>query len=247
MRQIEALVERIKHINNDYQHVELVVDEVMAKIKPGQSLLARVNSDWNPYLRAHWWPVSLIQNQNKLLIERPASERYEPGQIINVLGLVGKPYRFRRNLRNVLLLAYNTPPTPLLMIIPWLLGNKISVTLVLGGEAANYPTKHLSPEVEIVQGDEQFNWPNQVMTVGWADQVFVTVPQANQLDHFREVYNRFEELRANLPQNYLFGAFNPILPCGEGACQACMIPTRDGTLLACTEGPAFDLTRVVLA
>jgi hypothetical protein len=247
MRQIEALIERVKQVNTQHQHIELVVDEAMARIKPGQSLLARfTESNWQPYLREHWWPVGIVQGQNKLLIERPTSEQYQPGQVIDIMGLVGRPYRFRRNLRNVLLIAYDTPPTPLLMIIPWLLGNRISVTLVLVGSAASYGTSHVSPEVEVVHGDTEFVWPNQVMTVGWADQVFVTVAQDNQMERFRSVYDRFQELRANLPQNYLFGTFDPILPCGEGACQACMVNTRSGPQLICTEGPAMDLTQVIL-
>ncbi|MFW5749000.1 MAG: dihydroorotate dehydrogenase electron transfer subunit, partial [Chloroflexota bacterium] len=32
-------------------------------------------------------------------------------------------------------------------------------------------------------------------------------------------------------------------PCGTGACTACTLQTRQGSVLACTEGPAFDLTQ----
>ena len=124
------------------------VEEPIQRIKPGQSLLARTSDQWDPYLRDQWWPVDI--NKDKLIVERPITERYQPSQVINLLGLVGKPYRFRRTLRNVLLIAYNTPPTPLLMTIPWLLGNRISVTIVLLGTAITYNTQHLPPEVEVL-------------------------------------------------------------------------------------------------
>lgn len=244
MKETEAIIERVRRINGDYQHLELAVDSAMGRIKPGQTLLARVSSGWEPYLRELWWPVGI--SQDKLIIERPGADRYEPGQIIQVMGLVGKPYLFRRTLRNVLLVAYDTPPTPLLMTIPWLLGNNVSVTLVLLGTAAKYNTQHLPPEVEVVQGDEEVNWPNQVMTVGWADQVFATVGREDELTRFSKVYARFKERRADLPKNYLFGVFQPMLPCGAGACYACVLRMRDGLSLVCTEGPAFDLTQVVL-
>ncbi len=248
MKETEAIIERVKRINVGFQHLELAVDPSLMQIKPGQSLLAQMSIvDWHPYLREHWWPIAITQG--KLIVERPIEESYEPGQIVQLLGLVGQPYRFRRVLRNVLLLAYNTPPTPLLMTIPWLLGNNISITIVLLGSAKDYETPHLPPEIEIVQGEgnDVLSWPNQVMTVGWADQVFVTVAPRNELSNFHQVLMRFQERRVDIPQNYLFGVFQPTLPCGAGACQACMINMQKGTPLACLEGPAFDLTQMILS
>lgn len=255
MEQVEVIIERIKEINAEYQHIEITVDGTLARIKPGQSLLARVNTQmWHPYLREHWWPVD-IRPGNKLIIERPARERYKPGQVINMLGLIGKPYRFRRTLRNVLLVAYDTPPTTLLLTIPWLLGNQVSVTIVLLGTARAYPTAHLPAEVEVILGEndvtEPLRWNDQVMTVGWADQIFVSVAADHQFERFKMVLRRFEELRASLSKDYLFGVFNPPTPCGSGACQACALQLqggeRGGEKLSCIDGPAFDLTQVVLS
>ena len=132
---------------------ELAVDESLLKLKPGQSLLARLSERWDPYLREQWWPVNLTDN--RLVIERPAEMRYEPGQVVSVLGLVGQPFRFRRALRNVLLIAYDRSPTPLLMTIPWLLSNNVSVTLVLLSKARDYNTQHLPAEAEVIRGDDR--------------------------------------------------------------------------------------------
>jgi hypothetical protein len=248
MKETEVIIERVKRVSNDFQHLELAVDETLSRIKPGQSFLARLTEAWHPYLRSHWWPVGI--KGDKIIVERPVGERYEPGQIVNVIGLIGQPYRFRRTLRNVLLVAYHTPPTPLLMMIPWLLGNTVSVTIVLLGSARQYTTNHLPPEVEIIQGDEEeddLSWPNQVMSIGWADQVFVAVAQDDELRHFDQIMERFKDRRADIPQNYLFGIFQPVLPCGAGACNACMVRLRKETSRACMEGPAFDLTQVILS
>lgn len=248
MKETEAIIERVKRINVGFQHLELAVDNTLLQIKPGQSLLAHVTtSSWHPYLREQWWPVAITQG--KLVVERPIEEQFNPGQIVRLLGLIGQPYRFRRVLRNVLLVAYDTAPTPLLMTIPWLLGNNISVTMVLLGLARDYATPHLPPEIEVVQGetDDPLSWPDQVMTVGWADQVFVTVAQGNEQRNFHRIVQRFKERRADIPQNYLFGVFQPMLPCGAGACQACMINMQKSTPLSCSDGPAFDLTQVMLS
>jgi hypothetical protein len=252
MKESQVIIERIRRVNEHYHHLDLAVDEWLCQIKPGQSLLARATDSWDPYLREHWWPVSV--GPNRLTVERPAAFRYEPGQVVSVLGLVGEPYRYRKTLRNVLLLAYDTPPTPLLMSITWLLNNKISVTLVLLGSAIGYKTEHLPPEVEIIKGKngkaddykEALTWPNAVLTAGWADQIFAVVAQDDEMLRFKRIWSLFGELRADIPKNYLFGVFQPVQPCGVGACQACYVQTQQGLTSICVEGPSLDLALVKL-
>ncbi|NWF69205.1 MAG: hypothetical protein HXY40_08965 [Chloroflexi bacterium] len=253
MKDTLAIIERVRRINPQVQHLELAVDESLAKVKPGQSLLVRVapfsptpgEENWHPYLREQWWPVGL--NNNKVIVERPTGIRYEPGQVINAMGLLGQPLRFRRTLRNVLLLAYNSTPTALLMTIPWLLGNKVAVTLVLVGSATEYGTQHLPPEVEVLRGspgkeEKTLIWPNQVLTAGWADQVFVVVAADDERLRFQRVLELFQTLRKDVPKNYLFGVFQPMLACGVGACWCCAVTQKEsGHKLICQDGPAFDL------
>src|SRR5450432_40321 len=191
MKETQALIERVRRINETHQQLHVTVDASLNGIKPGQSVLARLSEDWSPYLREQWWPVA--QQKNTLIVERPATTRYEPGTVVSLIGVVGQPFRFRRTLRNVLLVAYNAEPTPLLLTIPALLGNTVSVTLLLIG--SDYDTRHLPPEVEVIQGEvgegtltEKLNWANRVTTIGWADQVFVTVSQEDEMYYFREIW-----------------------------------------------------------
>ncbi len=250
MKETQALIERVRRVNETHQHLFVTVDSSLTNIKPGQSLLAKLGEGWNPYLREQWFPVD--QQKNMLIIERPAGIHYEPGTIVSLIGAVGDPFRFRRTLRGVLLVAYSAEPTPLLMTIPALLSNRVNVTLLLLG--TNYNTEHLPPEVEVIQGEvsegaptDKLNWSNRVTTVGWADQVFVTVGQDDEMRYFREIWTLFSELRADIPANYLFGVFRPLLPCGVGACSCCEVKLRGGTALMCADGPAIDLTKVPLS
>ncbi|MCA9912472.1 MAG: hypothetical protein KC496_03960, partial [Anaerolineae bacterium] len=225
MNESRAIVERVSRINAHYQHVELAVDDpALRAIKPGESLLVHLGDpdeereQWDPYLREQWWPAG-VTNKNLLLIERPLDSRYRPQQVISVLGPVGQPYRFRKSLRNVLLIAYDTEPIPLTCMIRALLNNDISVTLVLLGRALQYDTNHLPELVEVIHGDEiGVSWPEMVMTLGWADQIFVAAAQDDELLHFAEVLRVTKEMRIEVPKNYIFGVFQPTLPCGVGAC-----------------------------
>lgn len=246
MYETQAIVQRVRRINEQVQHVELALPPELAEMLPGQTLLVRAGKGWDPYLREQWWPVQF--NGASVLMERPAASVYEPGQTLDVLGPVGEPYRFRRTLRNVLLLAFDTPPTALLPMIPLLLENQTGVTVILLGSAASYRTAHLPPEVEVVRGDADLNWPDRVLTVGLADQVFAVVHPDDELGRFKRLWDLFSALRADIPKHFLFGVFRPLLPCGAGACQACMIRLHQGAVaLVCKDGPAFDLTQVKLS
>jgi hypothetical protein len=252
MNESHALIERLRRINNRYQYIELAVeDEALRKMKPGESLLVRPieaeddSIHWEPYLREQWWPAGFTP-EGLLLIERPYHSRYYPQQELSVLGPIGRPYRFRKSLRNVLLIAYDTAPLPLTIMIGQLLHNKVSVTLVLLGKAQAYQTEHLAPEIEILPGDDDLTWPEQVMTLGWADQIFVVVKQDDELSRFSEILRLVKTLRIDVPQNYIFGIFQPWLPCGVGACSACMLRVENSLVPSCTKGPMFDLTLVGL-
>jgi hypothetical protein len=89
--------------------LHVTVDASLNNIKPGQSVLARISEEWTPYLREQWWPVA--QQKNTLIFEQtwlPAST--SRARLSALIGLVGEPFRFRRTLRNVLLIAYKAEP-----------------------------------------------------------------------------------------------------------------------------------------
>jgi len=251
MNETQAFVERIRRVNRDYQQLELAVDISLTNIRAGQSVLAhRIEKDyeiqnWEPYLRELWFPVDILTG-NKIVVERPAKVQYIPGQLFSLLGPVGQPFRFRRSLRNILLVVHNTPPSALLMMLKPLLSNQVSVTMVLMGTAKDYDTQHLPEEIEIIRAEDDLTWPDMVMTLGWADQVFVLVGQGDELSYFRQIMELVRERRNDIPQNYIFGVFQNALPCGVGACYACMLKMNDDTKLQCIDGPAFDLTTVRL-
>lgn len=252
MKIVQAVIERTHFINATYQHLEIATSEAaFHQIKPGQSILARPGDwnaethDWHPYLSEHWWVVGIKPNKN-LVVERPRTSTYMPNSSVTLLGPIGQPYRFRPSLRNVLLIAYNTEPTPLTIMTTLLLANNISTTLVLLGTARKYDTSHLPHEIEIIRGDDNFDWPDQVMTLGWADQVFVVAGQDDEALRFSEVMKLMESRRNDMPKQYVWGIFQPALPCGIGACTACALRVKSGLKFVCVDGPSFDLTTVKL-
>jgi len=251
VKETQAYIERIKRVNRGYQRLELAVDKSLVAMRAGQAMLVRrIDKDydienWDPYLRELWFPVA-IQSGNIVAVERPARAHFIPGQLLSVIAPVGRAYRFRHKLRNVLLVAYDATPAALLLMIPTLLTKQVEITLVLMGSARQYETNHLPEEVEVIQAEDNLTWSDMVMTLGWADQVFALVGQGDSASRFSEILAMMRDRHSDIPANYIFGVIQRDLPCGVGACHACALNLRGKQKLLCIDGPAFDLTELRL-
>ncbi len=253
MKDTRARIERIDLLNDRYIRLDLAVeDAALKKMKPGQSLLARLGDrssevqSWAHYVREQWWPIGQVDSKELLRVELPRRNIYEVGQLVQLLGPIGQPFRFRQRLERVVLIAYNTAPTPLTVMTPNLIRNNVNVTLVLLGEARHYSTKHLPPEVEVIKANDQFEWNDQVLTLGSPDQVFVIVSRDDELTRFNEMVRLIKSRRTEMPDNFTFGVFQSTLLCGVGSCDACALRTKDGMKMICVDGPTFDLMTVKL-
>ena len=169
---------------------------------------------------------------------------YIPGQLLSIIGPIGQPYRFRQKLRSILLIAYDTAPAALLLMLPPLLAKQVAITMVLMGSARQYETNHLPEEIEVFQAEDNLTWSDMVMTLGWADQVFVLVGQGDEMRYFGDIMQLMRERHNDIPVNYVFGVIQRNLACGVGACHACMLNLRGAKKLQCIDGPAFDLTNL---
>lgn len=242
-RESQATIERVRRISPTLQRIDLGVEESLSRLKPGQSLLARIGGDrWDPYLPEPWIPVGL--NNLTITIERPAQDQYLPGQVVSLLGPVGAPFPMRFNLRSLLLIALDTFPTSLVLLASMAVRSQIEVTMVLTGSATDYPLDALPPEIEILKGDLDDGWPNQVTTVGWADQMIATANPRYRHELYPRLMTRIRELRADIPKRFMLGLFDQPMPCGTGACQGCGVACHGDDHLTCVDGPAIDLEEV---
>lgn len=71
----------------------------------------------------------------------------------------------------------------------------------------------------------------------WADQLVVAVG----LDSIPALIDAVRAVKLRWERGFAQAILAGPLPCGTGACQACLIETRDGLRTRCKDGPAFDL------
>jgi hypothetical protein len=246
MQESQAIIERVWQVSAELQRLELTVEAPLAQLSPGQSLLVLPDEGRvDPYLRQHWIPVS--QEDGQLIVERSTDEHYQPGQVVSLIGPVGSPLPWIGGMnKHLLLIALDTPPTPMLMLASQAISQMSEVALVLLGRAVEYPFVGIPPAVEVINGTDQQDWQDRDATLYWADQIFVAVDETFWLDHFTGLFHLVKNIRGHVSVNFLYGVFTLPLPCGAGACMACAVRCKNLVKLTCTQGPALDLTEVDL-
>ncbi|PJF36734.1 MAG: hypothetical protein CUN49_03935 [Candidatus Thermofonsia Clade 1 bacterium] len=245
MQQGQAIIERIRRISAGVQRLELAVEKPHQAISGGQFFLARTDSAYGPYLREAWLPIAV--RENVVIVERPTRYAYLPNQVIDLLGPIGRPFPLRSSARTLLLIAYEATPAIFLLMLQSALARQCAATLVLIGQARRYPFEALPPALEVTLAEYHERWAEREQQIAWADQIFAAAPPPYDIPAYLRLLEDVQRIRQAIGPETLYGVFQPPMPCGIGACQACLVRLQSGDeMLACIDGLAFDLTRVNL-
>jgi NAD(P)H-flavin reductase len=239
-----AIIERVRRVSPTLQRLDIALDTLHKGIRPGQLFLARTTESLDPYLREPWTPIQA--DGRNITVERSNLNTYMPGQLVSLVGPVGKPIALREASRTLLLIAHESTPASLLYLAMTALSKNIAVAMVLLGAAQSYPIDVLPQEIEIIRG-EGTTWGHQDKTLEWADQIVAVAPPPFDHDFYLALLMTIRKVRIEVVTGYAIGLFQPPMPCGLGACGACYIKQKGGELLACLEGPAFDLSAIEMA
>jgi hypothetical protein len=241
MQEMQGIIARVRRVSATLQRVEVVLSAAHASVGsgPGQLFLARTTESLDPFLREPWTPVS--RQGATLTVELPADRRYSPEQFVTLIGPVGKTIPLRESIRTLLLIVMEATPAALLTLAEAMIGRGGSVALALLGAAAQYPLDWLPKEIEITRAESLARWETRDHALRWADQIVALAPPPYDMQHYRHLAEEVRRVRISLPANYCYGLFQPPMPCGIGACAACLVRWRGEDVYACLDGPAFDL------
>jgi dihydroorotate dehydrogenase electron transfer subunit len=214
---------------------------------PGQYLLAHALCEPDAPL-PH--PIFLAASHPRgFYASRPLPVSWTPGTQLTLRGPLGRGFRLPASSRRVALAAFGGNPSRLLALLEPALAQKAEITLL-----ADSPPDGLPPAIEILP------LTALVDTVTWADYLAIDAPRA-ALAAIQKTLSPDSpvpcsgctpNLAAELfPANAVNCCAADILietplPCGGIAeCGACAIQSRRETLLACKDGPVFELKSVL--
>jgi dihydroorotate dehydrogenase electron transfer subunit len=239
-----------------FRRIRLEAPGVAAGLSAGRF----ASADLGDYLRTPLFPAHLDQRGFEVLVEpdHPAAA-LQPGTQLKLMGPLGRGYEMPHGARHVLLVA-DMPHLPVLLPLthqkPGLSQRPgTSTALLLSAATARnlYPIHLLPPrlEVQIATGDGTVGHAGSVLDllpdmVRWADCICIAAdpnmypPMA---DAVRE--GHFTQSPSAGRRRFAQALVVPPMPCGVGACHGCAVSTHPAPKLACTDGPVFDLLRLL--
>lgn len=239
-----------------FRCIRLEAPYVAEGLSPGRFALA----DLGDYLRTPLFPAHMYQGGFDVLVapDHP-SAALRPGTQLNLIGPLGHGYEVPDGARHMLLVA-DLPHLPVLLPLTHQKPGPsekpgASITLLLSATTARdlYPIHLLPPslEVQIATGDGSVGHAGSVLDllpdmVRWADCICIAAdPKVYpaMADVVRE--GRLMPSCAAGRRRFAQALVVPPMPCGVGACRGCTVSTHRAPKLACTDGPVFDLLRLL--
>lgn len=254
MKQALASVIANRQVAEDVFVVRLEEADQARDVRPGQFVHLRCGPTYDPLLRR---PLSVLRTgacpvndlpptQYEVLYDvvgrgTAAFSRLRPGDLVDVLGPLGRPFQIERTTRRLLLVGGGVGIVPLVALAEAAVRRDLAVTLLCGFRDSSkvFPSDQLPAEVEyrIATDDGSAGQHGYVTTLvpeylSWSDQVCACgpVPMLKALGRL----DRPKSLPVQIAMEERMG-------CAMGVCLGCVVPTRRGPQRVCRDGPVFAL------
>lgn len=177
--------------------------------------------------------------------------RLHPGDELDVLGPLGRPFALAPRTRSLLLVGAGRGLPALLCLARQAASGGAAVALVAGAahrdslpppfllpQAVEYETT-VGPVTDLLDASRGRSAPSPLAAspILWADQLFAALAPSD-VEPLRDAV-RAAKLRWE--RGFASVLLEGPLVCGVGACNACVVELRRGARLLCADGPTFDL------
>lgn len=231
----------------------LTHSQPLPQILPGQFAQVRIDRSPNTFLRR---PISIChvdheQNQLWLLVAlvgdgTRALSDLRAGDILNCVLPLGKTFSIPQHQEvRVLLVGGGVGVAPMLFLGQvlhesgfnpmFLLGAKTASQLLLLNEFEKYGKVYLTTEDGSL-GEKGFVTSHSILGTCLPDMIYCCGPLGMMQAVARYAYRADVQCEVSLEN---------LMACGIGACLCCVEKTIAGNLCACTEGPVFNIKRLL--
>ena len=264
-----ALVAGTERVGERSWLLHLEAPSIAAGVRGGQCVLVRcaeVDAPvWDPFLPRAYFVLGVDRTAGRmsLLVERKGKGSAwlcgrREGDRLLAHGPVGREVTPARLTRHLLLLAEGTVGLAAVALTAAEAAKRgLGVTVVRNASATEEePPPHLLPpdvEYRATTPDAGGLLGGITPLLSWADEVVVAAPpplletmqslRRTRLAPFT-LYSALPVQAIPLPQWGPAVSGGDVLPCGTGACGACVVKTRERPRLFCQDGPAFPLEQL---
>jgi len=191
---------------------------------PGQYLLAYADGSDSPLANSIFSAKSFTDG---FLAAPPIPPSWNLGTRLHLRGPLGHGFVLPNDARRVALISFGDSSIRLLVLLDIALKQEAFIVLV-----CQTPPDDLQLQIEVQPLDELLN------VFAWADYVAVDA-QRESLRELKKMFGRSSPLIVRNEAQILIRA---PMPCGALAeCGVCTVESHRGLLLACKDGPVFDL------
>lgn len=248
-RKERLTIANYKTINSEFFEIELVSDNNLPKMYPGQFVEVLVEKNSEVFLRR---PLS-IHNVNyekktiHLLVQIVGSGTKSlaslcVGESIDVIYPLGNSFNLMES-GNALLIGGGCGIAPLLFLAKELSLKGIKCDIIIGArnkefllqteEYKKYANVHITTE-DGSEGKKGYVIHHPVL---WDEtkhfnKIFTCGPEAMMKAVAKYAYKRDIECEVSLEN---------LMACGIGACLCCVVKTTKGNVCTCTDGPVFNI------
>lgn len=234
----------------------LAAPELATAVRAGQYVLLRCAPpvSYDPLLRRALFVAAADRSGGTVSLLYVPDERgltwlaaQPAGAQLDLFGPLGTPFALDQSASNLLLLGAGPALAALLLLAGEAVERGMNVTLVAGATAAEWlpPPFLLPPAVEYAGGvvaaadlpPLPASQPGSPPPLTWADQLAAALPEAA----LPALVGLVQRERLRWQRGFAQVALAGPLPCGMGACQACLVTTRHGLRTRCKDGPVFEL------
>jgi dihydroorotate dehydrogenase electron transfer subunit len=213
---------RIDEITSNERHAARLSCPAGVIPAPGQYALATAQPEENSALAQPIFSAGLCQGG--FYAAPPFPPHWRPGTQLIIRGPLGKGFQLPASARFVALLAFGGNPARLLALAGAALAQKAGVALLADTVPQGLPAAiEVSPLAALPD------------ILAWADYLAIDLPRA-------ALAGVLKGIRAAAYAGAGQALIETPIPCaGMGECGACAIAAHKNYLLACKDGPVFDL------
>jgi NAD(P)H-flavin reductase len=233
----------------------------LVTMAPGQFVMAKIEgTGWDPFLREPLFAARTEPEEGALALwvpgGAPTRERLRALPLharLDLLGPLGRGTTQRREWRHLLLVAEGLALGPLLALMQGALaaGQEVALLNVVPPGQEPYPADALPVSIEYQRAPRGGAREPAREMLRWADGVVAAGSQG----FYRDLVEALREARPGQRDGFAYGLLlepfgwqaekmqwgEAAVACALAACRACQVELRRDKVLACADGPVFDL------